>query len=81
MKEVEIKMAPEDIGDQSFIKEEIGKAAKIQPKEIFDFKVVRRSIDGRYRPPIFLVKAEVYTNEPLPPVVRELDDLPDVSSA
>ncbi len=81
MKEVEFKMAPEDIGDLSFLKDEVAKAAKIQPKEIFEYRLVRRSIDARYRPPVFLVKAEVYTNEPLPPVIRELDDLPDVSSA
>src|SRR5687767_2498308 len=80
MREVEIKIAPEDAGDETILKEAIAKAARVPLKDVKDFRIIRRSLDARYRPPVYLIKAAITTDELLPPVVKELDALPDVTS-
>ncbi|MFZ1677867.1 MAG: FAD-binding protein [Saprospiraceae bacterium] len=80
MKEVEIKLAPEDLEDQTELKNQLARAAKIPIAEIKSYQILRRSLDARYRPPVYLVKAIVSTEE-IPPVPKELDDLPSVDSA
>ncbi len=81
MKEVEIKLAPEDLEDQTELRNQLAKAAKIPIAEVKGYRVLRRSLDARYRPPVYLVKAVVSSIEDLPPVPKELDDLPAVDSA
>jgi uncharacterized FAD-dependent dehydrogenase len=81
MREVEFKIAPEDAQDTDILKEEISKAAKIPVKQLVDYRITRRSLDARYRPPVFLVKAEISTDDPLPPIGNELENLPDVRHA
>src|SRR5687767_12766635 len=81
MREVEIKIAPEDAGDETILKEAIAKAARVPLKDVKDFRIIRRSLDARYRPPVYLIKAAITTDELLPPVVKELDALPDVTNA
>jgi uncharacterized protein len=81
MREVEIKIAPEDAGDENILKETLAKAAKIPLKEVKDYRLLRRSLDARYRPPVYLIKAAISTDELLPPIPKELDTLPDVSNA
>lgn len=81
MREVDIKIAPEDLENESLIKERIAKAAKLSISEIKEFKFLRRSLDARFRPAVYLIRVLFSTNEKLPDVSKELDDLPDVSSA
>jgi len=80
MQEVEIRIAPRDADNDSVLKDAIAKAAKVPPQEIKNFRILRRSLDARFRPPLYLIRAAVTTSDPLPPVINELDDLPDVSS-
>ncbi len=80
MREVEIRIAPEDYEDPALLKEDLSRAAKIIPSRTKDFRVIRRSLDARFRPPVFLVRAMVTDSEPLPAIPVELDQLPDVSS-
>jgi len=81
MKEVEIKLAPEDLDDQSELKNQLARAARIPINEVKDYRVLRRSLDARYRPPVYLVKAIVSASDELPPIPKELDQLPNVESA
>lgn len=78
MREVECKIAPQDLADASVIKEAIAKAARIPSQQISDYRIIRRSIDARYRPPVFVIRAEISTGDPLAPILKELDHYPDV---
>jgi uncharacterized protein len=79
MREVEIRIAPEDIDDQKLLAEDLARAAKLAPSKIKDYRILRRSLDARFRPPVFLVRAALSEGEPLPEIPKELDDLKDVS--
>lgn len=81
MREVEIKLAPENIDDESIIRQTLSKAAKIPVNDIKDYRLTRRSLDARYRPPVYLIKAIVSTEEKIPVIAKELDNLPDVSNS
>lgn len=81
MQEVEIRIAPADAQNEILLKEAIAKAAKIPVADITGYKLVRRSLDARFRPPLYLIRSIVYTSEQLPIVPNELDDLPDVTNA
>ena len=81
MQEVEIRIAPEDYEDQKLLTGDLAKAAKITPSRIKEFRILRRSLDARFRPPVYLVRAIVTEGDPLPAVPNELEDLPDVSGA
>jgi hypothetical protein len=56
MKEVEIKLAPEDLHDENELKGQLAKAARIPLADVKSFRIIRRSLDARYRPPVYLVK-------------------------
>ncbi|MEO6130315.1 MAG: FAD-dependent protein [Saprospiraceae bacterium] len=81
MKEVEIKLAPEDLEDDAELKSQLARASKIPIADIKDFRIIRRSLDARYRPPVYLVKAVVSADEEIPLVPTELDHLPFVEAA
>lgn len=81
MVEVEIRIAPEDFDDNAQLKGALAKSARIAADQVRDFRIIRRSLDARYRPPLYLVRALVTTGEPLPDLPQELDHLPDVTSA
>ncbi len=42
MREVEIRIAPEDIEDQKILSEDIGKAARLSPTKLKEYRVIRR---------------------------------------
>jgi uncharacterized protein len=81
MHEVEIRIAPEDYEDQKLLSGDLAKAARIPLAKLKDFRIIRRSLDARFRPPVYLVRAQVTEGDPLPAVPNELADLPDVSGA
>src|SRR5688500_18200110 len=81
MRENDIKVAPQDIENEVVLREAIAKGAKIPLNDIQHYKVIRRSLDARYRPPVYLIRAQVSTDEPLPPEPGELDQLRDVHEA
>ena len=81
MQEVEIRIAPEDYEDQKLLSRDLAKAARIAPTRLKEYRVLRRSLDARYRPPVYLVRALVTEGDPLPAIPKELENLPDVSGA
>ncbi len=81
MQEIEIKLAPEDLDHDDVLREEISAISKIPVRDIMDYRVVRRSLDARYRPPMYLLRVQVNAGEVLPPDLKELDDLPYVNDA
>ncbi|MFN8673735.1 MAG: FAD-dependent oxidoreductase [Candidatus Sericytochromatia bacterium] len=59
MKNIQIKISPKDLDNTEIIKKEISKKLKL--KEEFDFKIVKKSLDARKRPPFFLLSIDIYT--------------------
>ena len=81
MREIDFKIAPEDVDNDIILKEVAAKSAKIPVRDIIDFRIIRRSLDARYRPPVYLLRAQLTTDEVLPPAPVELDKLHDVKEA
>ena len=81
MHEVEIRIAPEDYEDQKLLTGDLAKAARLTASRVKEFRILRRSLDARFRPPVYLVRALVTEGDPLPEVPKELENLPDVSGA
>lgn len=81
MQEVEIRIAPEDFDDIELLKGSLAKSAGIPKGQVKDFRIIRRSLDARYRPPLYLVRAQITAGEPLPSIPQELDNLPYVATA
>ncbi len=59
LKEVEIKVLPEFLEDEDFHLEEISKQLKIRPAEIFNLNLIRRSIDARKYPAVYVLRFQV----------------------
>jgi uncharacterized FAD-dependent dehydrogenase len=81
MKEVEIRIAPEDFENPTMLANDLSRAAGFHAGTLKSFRITRRSLDARFRPPVYNVRAMVSESDDLPPVPRELDDLPDVTNA
>ena len=81
MREVEIKIPPEEISNTELIGRAVAKAAKIPLNEIQDYRIIRRSLDARYRPPLYVLRVKISTDTPIPPAEKFLDKLPYVQNA
>ena len=81
MLELDIKIAPEDSSEEQILLQAISKASKIPLHEIKDYRILRRSLDARYRPPVYLLRVAVSTDEKIPSGPKELAGLKDVSNA
>ena len=81
MKELEIRISPEDFEDPTLLATALNRAAGFHAGTLKSYRITRRSLDARFRPPVYNVRAVVSQSEDLPPVPRELDDLPDVTHA
>lgn len=81
MQEIEFRIAPEDITDEERVRSILARAAGITPSRISSYRIVRRSLDARYRPPVFLLRAIISEGDTLPDIASELSALPDVSDA
>lgn len=81
MREVEIRIAPEDFEDTKLLLGDLAKAAGLASSRVKAFRILRRSLDARFRPPVYLVRAVVTEGDRFPDISKELDGLPDVSSA
>ena len=79
MREVEVRLTPEEAADEAALKASIARAARISQNEIHQYKIVRRSLDARYRPPVYLLRVAIATHDRIPETTKELDNLPDVS--
>src|SRR6187402_461796 len=80
MREVDIRIAPEDFEDRKLLVADIAKAAGMAASKVKEFRILKRSLDARFRPPVYQLKVVVTEGDPLPAIPNELMDLPDVSS-
>jgi uncharacterized FAD-dependent dehydrogenase len=81
MREIEFRISPEDFEDRTLLTSDIAKAYGIAPAKIKEFRIIKRSLDARFRPPVYQLRVLVSEEDALPPVPNELQDLPDVSRA
>lgn len=81
MREVDLRIAPEDFEDRKLLVGDIAKAAGMAASKVKEFRILKRSLDARFRPPVYQLKVLVTEGDPLPAIPNELMDLPDVSSA
>ncbi len=80
MREIEFRISPEETADPQLLKSKIAQAAHLEPGQLGSYRIIRRSLDARKRPPVYLIKALISDGDPLPVLPDELSDLPDVSS-
>src|SRR6478736_1313089 len=81
MREIEFRITPQDLEDPQALKAHVAKAAHKTAEQLNEFRIIRKSLDARKRPPVYLLRAIVSSGEPLPPVENVLDKLPNVSTA
>ena len=78
IKEVELKLLPEEAALEQVIKERTARKLGLQTDNINDLRVVRRSIDARGAQPFFLLKVEAYIGETFQPEPLIINDLQPV---
>jgi len=81
MREIEFRISPQDLDDSQAFKAHVAKAAHQTPAQLREFRIIRKSLDARKRPPLYLIRAIVSDGEPLPVIENELDNLPEVSNS
>eukprot|EP01133_Synstelium_polycarpum_P012720 gene12720-14929_t len=64
-KDVEIKLLPEEIGQEEILIKNLSKALKVDILRIKGFKVLKRSIDARSRQVVYRLQVKVYIDEPV----------------
>lgn len=57
--EFEIKLAPELSHDHNYIRETIIRRHQLNADEVYSVQVIRRSLDARKKPPVFVLKVKV----------------------
>lgn len=76
---VELKLWPDQAADSAAVRREAIRRAGADPGKVQDVQLVKRSIDARGARPFFLIKAEVYIDEPYQPEPALLAGLKEVS--
>ncbi len=64
-KDVEIKLLPEEIGQEEILIKNLSKVLKVDILRIRGFKVLKRSIDARSRQVVYRLQVKVYIDEPV----------------
>ncbi len=63
LKDIEIKLAPENLDNATVILHTLADALKIKQARITDFKILKRSIDARSRVVVYRLQVRVYVDE------------------
>lgn len=63
-KEIEIKLLPEEIGQEEVLKKNLSAALGIDSARIKGYKILKRSIDARSRQVVYRLMVRVYIDEP-----------------
>lgn len=63
LKELEIKLSPEDLDNESVILHNLAVALKLKQSSISGYKILKRSIDARSRQVIYRLQVRVYIDE------------------
>ena len=82
MKELEIKLLPAEIEDETIIQQKVCKQLRWEISDLGEVVRLRRSIDARQRQPIFRLRVAAYKkSEKYEAEARILDGFQDVSDA
>ncbi|HEX5111864.1 MAG TPA: FAD-binding protein, partial [Saprospiraceae bacterium] len=81
MREIEIRISPQDLEDQKALHNHIAKAVRVSADQLPAFRIIRKSLDARKRPPVYQLRVLVSDGDPLPVITHELDGLPNVSQS
>lgn len=76
IKQITLRIDPENISDLLFIKSAASKAMGISLESIDAVKILRRSLDARGRKPLFQIQVAVYSGEPLEEKVERISYQP-----
>ncbi len=63
-KDIEIKLLPEQIGQEEILRESVSTALKVSLSRIKGCKILKRSIDARSRQVVYRLNVRVYIDEP-----------------
>jgi uncharacterized FAD-dependent dehydrogenase len=63
LKDIEIKLAPENLDNKTVILHTLAVALNVKPSRINDYKVLKRSIDARSRVVIYRLQVRVFIDE------------------
>lgn len=75
-KEIEISVLPHKINDRESFKKIAAGKLKINPSEIKNIRVIRRSIDARPKKPVYKLRLIVYINETAAHDLKQIDFQP-----
>ena len=78
MHEIEIRISPQDLEDPKALHNHIAKAVRVSPDQLSAYRIMRKSLDARKRPPVYQLRVLVSDGDPLPVITHELESLPDV---
>ena len=81
VKEVEIKLLPAELEQEERLREKAIQKTKLNPSEVQDVRVLRRSVDARGRQPVFRLRVAVYAKEAYQPEPALLEQLQPVHEA
>lgn len=79
IKQIEIAIHPDQIDDSTFILKRISSKLKIASEDIWDWKIVRRSIDARGKRPLYRMRIDAYIEEQKPESVSAISKLNSVT--
>lgn len=79
MQEVEFRIHAQDLENKDALLSGMSRASGIPKQKIRDYKILRRSLDARFRPPQYQFRA-IVSDQLLTPEKKLLDALPDVST-
>ena len=78
---VDIRLAPEQAGDDELCRQAVARALTLSPARITEFRLRKRSLDARQRQIALQLRYEVWVDEPAPPAPPLLPELPAVHAA
>ena len=80
MRIIEIRATPEQANHPTTLSEIVSRKAGI-PVTQLKYRILRRSLDARFRPPAYLLRIQVSEGEPWPSEPIFLENLPDVTNS
>lgn len=80
-KQIDIRIQPERLHDADYLLATVRKKLRLKPHRKVQPVIVRRSIDARKSPVVYVLKVEAYIDEQPPRVPRLVDAYPSVRDA
>lgn len=80
-KEIEIKVPPDFIEDENYIKEALLGQLQIKFPDRMAFRLLRKSLDARSRHPYFLLRYEVFEDGKVPEETSIVNSIPNIDKS